>query len=84
MTYRSSGWIVLVVLISALMVSAGASARDPQQKGRYKKQGALCLWDANDSGPNQCTPVTQGRFKKSGSACVWDAVGSQNLGTPFD
>lgn len=48
----------------------------PQQKGRYKKQGKqgeLCEWDANDTGPNQCTPVTAGRFKKSGDSCTWVA-----------
>lgn len=45
----------------------------PQAKGRYKKEGSGCVWDANDSGPNQCTPVTAGRFRKSGDSCVWDA-----------
>ena len=44
-----------------------------QQKGRYKQDGEACLWDANDSGPDQCTPRVVGRFKKSGDACVWDA-----------
>jgi hypothetical protein len=47
------------------------SAVAAQQKGRYKKQGQTCEWDANDSGPNQCTPVTKGRFKKSGTTCTW-------------
>jgi hypothetical protein len=47
-----------------------------QAKGRYKKQGTSCLWDANDSGPNQCTPQTSGRFKKSGDDCVWDSGGT--------
>jgi len=47
------------------------SAVPAQQKGRYKKQGQTCEWDANDSGPNQCMPVTKGRFKKSGSTCSW-------------
>ena len=46
---------------------------DPQAKGRYKKDGNSCVWDANDSGPNQCTPQTAGRFKKNGASCVWDA-----------
>jgi hypothetical protein len=45
-----------------------------QAKGRYKKQGANCVWDANDSGPNQCTPLRKGRFKKSGDSCVWTAA----------
>jgi hypothetical protein len=44
-----------------------------QAKGRYKKDGENCVWDVNDSGPNQCTPQTAGRFKKSGDSCVWDA-----------
>jgi hypothetical protein len=45
-----------------------------ERKGRYKKDGANCVWDGNDSGPNQCTPQTQGRFKKGANdSCVWDA-----------
>jgi hypothetical protein len=42
------------------------------QKGRYKKEGDNCVWDANDSGPNQCEPLTKGRFKKDGDRCVWE------------
>jgi hypothetical protein len=61
----------------ASAASVGASRPDAplvtQAKGRYKKQGTACVWDANDSGPNQCTPVTEGRFKKNGDTCVWDA-----------
>ncbi|PYR73718.1 MAG: hypothetical protein DMF86_19820 [Acidobacteria bacterium] len=64
--------LVVPVLLVAFAVAAGASAGDAQ-KGRYKIQGNNCVWDANDSGPNQCTPVTAGRFKKSGGACVWVA-----------
>jgi len=41
--------------------------------GRYKKNGSNCEWDANDSGPNQCTPAVKGRFKKDGDSCRWDA-----------
>jgi hypothetical protein len=48
-----------------------------QTKGRYKKDGDQCVWDVNDSGPNQCTPRTPGRFKKSGDSCVWDATPPQ-------
>jgi hypothetical protein len=44
-----------------------------QNKGRYKVQGDNCVWDANDSGPNQCTPRTRGRFKEQGGSCVWAA-----------
>jgi len=45
----------------------------PQNKGRFKVKGENCLFDPNDSGPNQCTPATRGRFKKSGDDCAWDA-----------
>jgi hypothetical protein len=41
-------------------------------KGRYKKEGDNCVWDVNDSGPNQCEPLTKGRFKKEGDRCVWE------------
>jgi hypothetical protein len=50
---------------------AGATSAPPD--GRYKKQGDRCVWDAKDSGPNQCTPVTAGRFKKERGSCVWAA-----------
>jgi len=45
---------------------------EPPQKGRYKADGEACVWDANDSGPDQCTPQTVGRFKKSRDSCTWD------------
>jgi hypothetical protein len=69
------------VPVAGWNASSHVAAADPaplasvpaQAKGRYKKQGSSCLWDANDSGPNQCTPQTSGRFKKSGDECVWDA-----------
>jgi hypothetical protein len=53
--------------------SNAAAPADDQAKGRYKKDGNRCYWDANDSGPNQCTPQATGRFKKQGNNCVWDA-----------
>jgi hypothetical protein len=59
-----------------VLVLAGAivgAAFGPPDAGRYKKQGDKCVWDATDSGPNQCTPVTAGRFKKERDACVWVA-----------
>jgi hypothetical protein len=59
-------------LVDASGASRGA-AGETQQKGRYKKQGDNCVWDANDSGADQCTPQTRGRFKKQGGSCVWDA-----------
>ena len=54
-------------------LDAGGSGLDAAgAPGRYKKQGNSCVWDANDNGPNQCTP-TKGRFKKDGNNCYWDA-----------
>jgi hypothetical protein len=51
-----------------------ASAPALQQKGRYKKQGDNCVWDAEDGGPNQCTPQIKGRFKRGANdSCTWDA-----------
>jgi hypothetical protein len=71
------------VLVAALCLSAPLSGRiadadridgvEAQQKGRYKLDGDKCVWDANDTGPNQCTPQVAGRFKKDGDKCVWDA-----------
>jgi len=52
----------------ALDASAHASAA-----GRYKKDGAKCVWDANDSGPNQCTPAAAGHFRRNGKDCTWEA-----------
>jgi hypothetical protein len=50
-----------------------------EQKGRYKQQGNVCEWTANDDGPNQCEPQIKGRFKRgSGDSCTWDA---NELGT---
>jgi hypothetical protein len=31
-------------------------ANPPPARGRYKCSGTSCVFDANDSGPNQCTP----------------------------
>jgi hypothetical protein len=61
------------VSLSQASDTTPADAAAMAAAGRYKKQGANCEWDANDNGPNQCTPLTEGRFKKSGDACVWDA-----------
>jgi hypothetical protein len=55
-------------------IGAGASREAAAVlKGRYKKEGDNCVWDANDSGPNQCEPLTKGRFKKDGDRCVWES-----------
>lgn len=59
--------------LSVLLVAFAVAAGDAQQKGRYKRQGNACEWDANDTGPNQCTPATRGRFKKDGDTCRWDS-----------
>jgi len=61
------------ILLAAVVVSIGVAGGEAQQKGRYKKDGTKCTWDANDSGPNQCTPVAAGRFKKDGDNCTWEA-----------
>jgi hypothetical protein len=71
MTRRLSAPVVLTALVLAGTAAWNAAA--DQQKGRYKQEGEACVWDANDSGPDQCTPRVAGRFKKSGDACVWDA-----------
>jgi len=62
---------IAVALVLAVAGLTGVSAA--QKKGRYKKEGSNCVWNAEDSGPNQCTPQTQGRFKKSGKTCRWVA-----------
>lgn len=42
--------------------------------GRYKKgPNGECVWDAKDTGPDQCKPAKKGRYKKDGDKCVWDA-----------
>jgi hypothetical protein len=62
---------------SAAILSSAAEAYgtvSSQEKGRYKTEGDNCVWAANDSGPNQCTPVTRGRFKKGANdSCAWDS-----------
>jgi hypothetical protein len=65
-------WVSRAV-VPALLLAVAVATGDAQSKGRYKKQGANCEWDANDTGPNQCTPTTRGRFKKDGDACRWEA-----------
>jgi hypothetical protein len=71
MKRRSIARIAVPAIIAIATMAAAEGGT--QATGRYKKQGANCIWDANDSGPNQCTPLTKGRFKKSGNTCVWDA-----------
>ena len=64
------GLFIPAVLLTTAFAGAAFTA---DANGRYKKQGDKCVWDANDSGPNQCTPVTEGRFKRERSRCVWAA-----------
>lgn len=64
-----TGAFALMALLCSLAIATGAAE---QQKGRYKVDGEACVWDANDSGPDQCTPQIAGRFKKSGDDCQWD------------
>lgn len=67
----------LILLAVTMVTTSFDTAAAVQNKGRYKKQGDACLWDPNDSGPNQCTPVWgKGRFKKEGDRCVWNASDS--------
>lgn len=66
------GDVSALPLSAAAAVGAGASREAAAQKGRYKKEGDNCVWDASDSGPNQCEPLTKGRFKKDGDRCVWE------------
>ena len=60
--------LAVFVLAGAVAGSVAAGAA-----GRYKKDGVKCVWDAQDSGPDQCQPALAGRFKKSGDSCTWAA-----------
>ena len=46
----------------------------PQPTGRYKIIGGQCVWDAYDSGPDQCSPLPPpGRYKfDAWGACYWE------------
>jgi hypothetical protein len=72
-------------VLTASSLHAGDTNSVVQAKGRYKKQGDNCVWDATDGGPDQCTPQTKGRFKKGGDdSCKWDAndVGADQCRPP--
>ncbi len=60
--------VALVGGTLALDASAHAAAA-----GRYKKEGAKCVWNAKDSGPNQCQPMLAGHFRSTGRSCTWQA-----------
>ena len=46
----------------------------PPPTGRYKLTGGGCVWDPNDTGPDQCSPAPPpGRFKFDGwGNCYWE------------
>jgi pimeloyl-ACP methyl ester carboxylesterase len=46
----------------------------PLPTGRYKIIGGQCVWDPNDSGPDQCSPLPPpGRYKFDGfGTCYWE------------
>ena len=85
MTRGSTALITVAALMlgsaAATHITASEDGRSPasptsnmEQKGRYKQQGNVCEWTANDDGPNQCEPQIKGRFKKGeGDSCTWDA-----------
>lgn len=64
-------WTVTALAAFLALAVAGLTGSAAQQKGRYKKEGSRCVWNSEDSGPNQCEPAVKGRFKKSGDDCVW-------------
>jgi hypothetical protein len=41
---------------SARAADAASSESGAQKKGRWKKDGDRCYFDAEDEGPDQCTP----------------------------
>jgi len=62
----------LAVTLAATWIASATVVVPAAAQGRYKKEGDKCVWVADDSGPNQCTPP-KGRYKKDGDSCVWDA-----------
>ena len=61
-------------LVSFRPAARGRGGRERcAAEGSLQEAGRELEWDANDTGPNQCTPVAKGRFKKDGDACRWDA-----------
>ena len=70
MTRKTFACIVTSLILTATAIGDIAAL---QQKGRFKQEGDNCVWDREDTGPNQCTPRTPGRFKQEKEGCVWDA-----------
>ena len=58
---------VFTTLVAVLCVTAFVQG----QEGRWKVSGDACVFDPNDSGPDQCDG-TPGRWKVSGDTCVFD------------
>src|SRR5262245_48646751 len=53
----------------------GSNPPPPLPSGRYKAVGGQCVWDPNDSGPDQCSPLPPptGRYKFDGfGTCYWE------------
>jgi hypothetical protein len=65
-------WKVTVALALTFGWVATVAVTPASAAGRWKKEGNRCVWDAKDSGPNQCTPPA-GRYKKDGDRCFWEA-----------
>ena len=49
----------------------GSQSGPSASTGRWKLSNEGCYWDANDGGPDQCSP-NQGRWKIGNSGCYWD------------
>lgn len=61
----------IVIVAEAKPVEFGGPSADGTQTGRWKI-GSTCYWDANDSGPDQCSP-NSGRWKDDGNdGCYFD------------
>lgn len=73
---NSSGKSLAACLLLAL-AALFLGASDVEANGRWKWSGSQCVFDENDSGPNQCTPGETpnpaGRWKWMGDRCEWDA-----------
>jgi hypothetical protein len=65
-------WKVSIALVLATGWIATLAVAPAAAAGRWKKENGKCVWDAKDSGPDQCQPPA-GRYKKQGDNCVWDA-----------
>lgn len=72
----ASPWHLLAaVAVFACALLGGPT--DAEANGRWKWNGAQCVFDQNDTGPDQCTPgqnpTPTGRWKWQGDRCEWDA-----------